>query len=107
MGKKKKKNRKVRAEFRKKHETRVRKHDLTRQYQQNSEDEELENLRSSERVTGRSQLRRRRTVVASEVGSEDSAFQVQLEVDLEVCRPGRVLSVRGLNSDVEDNEGNI
>ena len=106
MGKKKKK-RKVRAEFRKKHETRVRKHDLTRQYQQNSEDEELENLRSSERVTGRSQLRRHRTVVGEEIEGEDSAFQVQLEVDSEVCRRGRVLSVRGLNSDVEDEEGNV
>ncbi len=105
--KKKKKNKKVRAEFRKKHETRVRKHDLTRQYQQNAEDEELENMSSGERVTGRSQLRRHRTVVGSEAESEDSAFQVQLAVNTDVCRRGRVLSVRGLNSDVKDESGKI
>ncbi len=106
MGKKKKGKRKVRAEFRKKHESRTRDHDLTRRYDAKST-EEVDDLAAGERVSGRSQLARKRTIVGAEVEETSGGFQVQLDVDLNVCRKGKVLAVRGLNSDVQDENGKI
>ena len=104
MAGKKKKN-KVRTQFRKRHETRARQGDLTREYRQ-ADGDGLEDIENSERVRGRSQLGRHRTIIGEEV-ENDGGFDVALAVDLDVCRPGRVLSVRGLNSDVQDEHGTI
>jgi len=100
MGKKKK----IRADFRKNRASRPRPTDWTREFERHGFEEEDPAQR--ERVSGKGELTRRRTVVGDEVQTGDEpGFQVQLEVDRDVCRPGRVLSVHGLASIVRDEQG--
>ena len=58
---KKKKNKTVRAEFRKRNDSRRRKKDFTREFRDG--DESIENLGKNERVSGKGALTRKRTVV--------------------------------------------
>ena len=103
MAKKKKKNKsKVRAEFRKRHESRSRKNDLTRRYQ-DSEDQ-LDEIVQSERVSGKGRLTRKRTITGTS-SDEDTGFQVELDVDSPNSLPGRVMRVHGLNSIVRTEKG--
>ena len=93
MGKKKK----IRADFRKNRESRTRQTDLTRQFEQHAFEEEDPLL--VERISGKGKLTRRRTVTGTEVDTGDEpGLRVELDVDREVCRRGRVLSVHGLSS---------
>jgi ribosome biogenesis GTPase / thiamine phosphate phosphatase len=102
MGKKKK----IRAEFRKNRGVRARTTDWTRQYRQHGFEEEAP--LQGERVSGKGDLVRRRTICGEEVDArEEPGFDVCLDVDEAVCRRGRVLSVFGLASIVEDAEGCI
>ncbi len=96
----KKKQRKIRTEFRKNREVRTRDGDLTRDYQEHGfqDDESAQ----SERVSGKGELTRQRTIVVEE---EDGTIAPQ--VDEETCLPGRVLSIRGLLSDVESEDGQL
>jgi ribosome biogenesis GTPase len=96
--------RKIRADFRKNRTYRTRRTDLTREFQRHGlEGDETPGV---ERVSGKGDLSRRRTVVASEVVGDDMAgLNVRLEVDESVCRPGRVLTVMGLMSVVEGDDG--
>ena len=103
MAKKKKKKKTVRAEFRKRHETRRRKRDFTREYGEGS-DERIDDIASGERISGKGQLSRKRTVVGAE-SDDASGFQVELQVDPSKCRGGRVLSGHGLTSLVETEDG--
>lgn len=97
------KKKKFRAEFRKNRSQRARPSDWTRKY--HTDALEQEDPVSEERISGKGDLTRRRTVTGSEVNSdEDSGLQVQLEVDEAACRRGRVLSVHGLTSIVEDQQ---
>jgi ribosome biogenesis GTPase len=102
MGKKKK----IRAEFRKNRSVRTRRTDWTRQFdRQQLEDDDL---RREERISGKGELARRRTVRGDAVQpGEEPGLEVQLEVDEAVCRRGRVLSVHGLASMVEDEQGGV
>ena len=96
-----KKKRKVRAEFRKNRETRSRQRDWTRKFEQQSTD--LDALPTSERVSGKGELTRKRTVVtSSNTGGEP---ETQLDFDEAVCLKGRVISVHGLQSLVESETG--
>lgn len=96
-----KRSRKIRAEFRKNRAPRTRLSGWTRKFHQESLDEE--DPASSERI-GKDQLSRRRTVLAGESeDGEETGFL--LEADRSVCRHGRVLSVFGLISTVEDDQG--
>lgn len=104
VAKKKKKSR-VRAEFRKRHETRRREKDLTRRYQESSDD--LDEIHQSERVSGKGSLTRKRTIKGSNAENEDAGFQVDLEVDPEKTLSGRVLRVHGLNSIVRTEKGDF
>lgn len=104
MAKKKKKSR-VRAEFRKRHETRRREKDLTRRYQESSND--LDEIHQSERVSGKGSLTRKRTIKGSNAENDDAGFQVDLEVDPEKTLSGRVLRVHGLNSIVRTERGDF
>ena len=101
-----KKKRKIRAQFRKKHETRKRRRDLTRQYA-SEEGEQSDQLERSERVSGKGSLTRKRTVVGSETAPDDGGLSVDLDVDPDVCRRGRVLSVHGPSNIVRAGDGTI
>ncbi len=102
MAKKKNKS-KVRADFRKRHESRSRKNDLTRRYQESSD--QLDEIVQSERVSGKGSLTRKRTIQGTSSDNEDAGFQVDLEVDPSNSLPGRVLRVHGLNSIVQTEKG--
>lgn len=99
-----KKKRKIRAEFRKGHDTRRRVGDLTRSYRQESE-ESHDDLAQAERVSGKGALTRKRTIVGQESVDDEASYSVQLDVDSDLCRPGRVIAVYGLSSVVHDENG--
>ena len=101
----KKKKAKIRASFRKNREVRARGGDLTRDFASHgfAEDDQSRH----ERLSGKGDLTRKRTVVGEEVDSADGGFDVVAEVDLAVCRAGRVIRVQGLISIVEDEAGNM
>ena len=96
MAKKKKKSDKLRTEFRKRHESRRRKNDFTREFHDGNSN--LEDLGKSERVSGKGDLTRKRTVVGLESREEGDSFQVDLDFDESRCLRGRVIRVHGLNS---------
>ena len=96
MGKKKKKKRTVRAEFRKRHDSRTRKRDFTKEFE--SDRDKLDNLRQDERISGKGRLTRKRTIVGAKLDEESGGFHVELDIDDEKCVRGRVVSVHGLNS---------
>lgn len=101
-----KKKRKIRAQFRKGHDTRKRKRDFTRQFQQDEETQH-EELAHSERVSGKGSLTRKRTIVGAESAADEDGLGVDLEVDKEACLQGRVLSVHGLANVVQAKDGTI
>ncbi|MCA9123836.1 MAG: ribosome small subunit-dependent GTPase A [Planctomycetaceae bacterium] len=87
---------KIRTEFRKKHESRTRKTDLTRAFHEHGfEDDETAH---SERVSGKGELTRKRTIIGDAIEHEDASLAVHLEIDESVCLRGRVLRVHGLQS---------
>jgi hypothetical protein len=90
------KKKKFRAEFRKNRASKQRRADYTREFKAGGEDDH----RHGERI-GKDERTRRRVVVGDETDGEQSGFEVRPDVDLAVCRRGRVLSVYGLMSDVE------
>jgi len=104
MAKKKKRRSPVRADFRKRQSTRTRKNDLTREFK--DESDKLEDSQTGERVSGKGRLTRKRTVVGS-AQEDDAGFQVELEVDEQRCKNGRVISVHGLDSFVRVADGTI
>lgn len=101
----KKKKAKIRASFRKNREVRARRGDLTRDFASHGF-EDVDESRN-ERLSGKGDLTRKRTVVGDEVESADGGFHVLPEVDLAVCRAGRVIRVQGLISIVEDESGKM
>ena len=104
MAKKKKRRTTVRADFRKRQSTRTRENDLTRQFEEKSD--ELEDSQSGERVSGKGRLTRKRTVTGS-AQEDEAGFQVELEVDELSSLKGRVISVHGLDSFVRVADGTI
>lgn len=104
MSREDKKN-KMRADFRKNRQPRTRQRDLTRNFAQS--DEQLEDAASSERISGKGELTRRRTVVGSKASEASTGFAVAREVDSAACLPGRVLSVYGLESRVAAEDGRV
>lgn len=94
---------KIRAKFRKKHQPRARKGDLTRDYQQHGFDEEATSY--TERISGKGDLTRHKTIIGDHADSASSGFEVHLHVDEDQCLVGRVLSVHGLASVVETVDG--
>lgn len=99
------KKKKVRVDFRKNRGARTRQSDLTRQFSVREEETDDAQLRE-ERISGKGELTRKRTVLANEnVGNDESGFQVLLDVDEAVCLRGRVLAVRGLTSTVQAENG--
>jgi len=100
------KKKKIRTDFRKNRNVRTRTTDWTQQFQQHGF--ENEDPLQSERISGKGELLRRRTVCGEQLdGQSESGFDVQLNVDESACRRGRVLSVLGLTSMVKDETGEV
>lgn len=98
-----KKKRKVRTEFRKNRSQKARGTNWTREFDEHGFQEKDPLL--GERVSGKGELTRRRTVVGEEVAGDDEPhLGIHLEIDELVCRAGRVLSVHGLSCRVRDEE---
>lgn len=97
---------KIRTDFRKNRSPRTRATDLTRRFGGDIDGTETDDLVRDERISGKGELTRRRTVVAEETSGDDGDA-MRIEVDLTNCRRGRVLSVYGLLSDVEAEDGAI
>ncbi len=98
------KKKKIRADFRKNRVTRARTSDWTKRFA--TGDGEQDESARGERISGRGDLTRKRTILVDE-STGDAASGAVLDVDLSECLPGRVLSVQGLISTVEAAEGQI
>ena len=98
------KKKKIRADFRKNREVRTRRSDWTRQFDQHQFEEH--DLKQQERISGKGELTRKRTVRGESLDSGDEpGLDVHLEVDEATCCSGKVLSVHGLASTVEGPDG--
>ena len=96
-----KKKKKIRAAFRKNRTVRTREKDLTREFDAENPDER--EAPYDERISGKGELTRHRTVIGTEA-DDDPSLAVRLEVDRETCHRGRVLRVQGLISMVQATE---
>lgn len=100
------KSKKIRTDFRKNRSVRTRRTDWTQQFDREGlqQDESVQ----GERISGKGELTRRRTVWGTEsAGDEQSGSEIQLQVDEATCLQGRVLGVHGLSSTVEAEGGGI
>jgi len=101
------KSKKVRVDFRKNRSERTRIGDWTRKFEEHGFEEEAEV--SVERVGGKGELTRRRTVIgglADDAKQRGNAgFAVLPDVDTEKLMAGRVLRVHGASSVVQTEEG--
>jgi ribosome biogenesis GTPase len=91
----------LRAEFRKNRAERARQGDWTRRFQADAVEEDAAH---EERLTGKGELTRKRTVRGSQA-EDESGLSVLLDVDESTCLRGRVLAVYGLTSSVEAEDG--
>jgi ribosome biogenesis GTPase len=96
--------RKIRADFRKKHQGRARRKDLTREFYR---DENVEDrMVKSERVSGKGELTRKRTIVGHDADSERGGFSVVPAIDASMQK-GTVLAMHGLTCQVRAEDGRI
>ena len=93
---------KIRAEFKKNYQKRTRNKDLTRQYRQDPDDDEA--LAKRERVSGKGELTRRRTIVGQHSVEEGDGLAVDIEVSDPSAKSGRVLRVHGLDCVVQTDD---
>ncbi len=94
--------RKIRAEFRKEHQGRRRQGNLTRDLAR--EDLTEDDLVKGERLTGKGELTRKRTIVGQSMDDDAGGLAVARDVDAAALR-GRVLAVHGLASVVRTDDG--
>lgn len=107
-GKKKKGRSRIRAEFRKNRAERTRRTDWTREFDTEGRELDEQMAPASERMSGKGELARRRTVIGRLAeDAEDAAVRVELDVDESQCRRGRVLCVHGLTCEVQDEQGEL
>ena len=91
---KKPKRTKVRTAFKKRHQSRGRASDLTRRFQQDALEDD--DLHSGERVSGKGDLTRHRTVIGPHVADDQAAEGGATELAAEGLLTGRVIRVHGL-----------
>ncbi|MEX2171274.1 MAG: ribosome small subunit-dependent GTPase A [Pirellulales bacterium] len=96
------KKRKYRAEFRKHHQAQTRRKDLTQRF---AADATANDEAAGQRVSGKGDLTRKRTLAGGEIVEDDSGQLILPEFDRAVCKTGRVLRVQGLVSIVADDDG--
>ena len=100
-----KKKKKIRTNFRKNREVRTRKQDLTDQYRDHGF--ETDDSLRSERISGKGELTRKRTVVGVEPGDEETGLAILRDVDASQCLAGTVLRSGGLRSTVRADDGEV
>jgi ribosome biogenesis GTPase / thiamine phosphate phosphatase len=93
-----KKKQKVRAQFRKNRAERARSDEWTRKFRSEGAEGSDDSIQA-ERISGKGELNRRRTVLVEATEAADGT--TQLEVDAAVVKLGRVLAVQGLLSTVQ------
>lgn len=96
-----KRKKKLRVAFRKNRQKRSRSQDLTRRAL--ADMEAVEDLRTGERISGKGELTRHRTVIA-EVAEDDQADLPLIDVDEDACLKGRVLHAIGANHCLVEDE---
>lgn len=101
-----KKKQKIRAQFRKNRTRRARSDQWFRGLDAQEAEQHVDAVRE-ERVTGKGELTRKRTVVGAQADEEQAGFGVLLDVDPSTVEHGRVLEVNGLVSTVEDERGGL
>ncbi len=99
------KKRKIRTEFRKNREPRTRLTNFTREFEQHGF--VLDESARQERVTGKGDRTRKRTVVGQVAEPEQTGLAVNRYVDPQQARPGRVLLSQGLFCQVQDEQGGV
>ncbi|MDR0390922.1 MAG: ribosome small subunit-dependent GTPase A [Planctomycetaceae bacterium] len=103
-----KKAQKLKVDFRRNRVERTRDSDLTRQFEEHGFEDE--NVVGYERIGGKGELSRRRTVVGKLLKrdvEQDHGFEVLPEVDIDAVISGRVLRVHGASSVVQTDDGQI
>lgn len=86
---------KIRTEFRRNHQGRTRPSDLTRKYQQENLHEEQ--LAGRERISGKGELTRHRTIIGTNSDVAESGLSVSFDHNDTSILVGRVLRVHGLD----------
>jgi ribosome biogenesis GTPase len=100
--------RKIRIDFRKNRTDRARPGDWTRKFVRNEESEDNDQAAADERIGGRGEISRRRTVIVNQsADGEPDGVAPLLDVDEAACLRGRVLCVFGLASSVQAEDGAI
>lgn len=94
----KKKKQKIRATFRKNRQVRTRAPNLTDEY--HAHGFEQDDSKRTERVSGKGELTRKRTVVGVEPADEETGLAILRDVDASQCLAGTVLRSGGLHSTV-------
>ncbi len=97
------KKKKIRTEFRKNRVTRARSSDWTKRF--HTEDARQDESLHGERISGRGELTRKRTILVEDQASSAVDGATVLDVDSSTCLAGRVLSVQGLISTVQGADG--
>ncbi|GAB4138282.1 MAG: ribosome small subunit-dependent GTPase A [Planctomycetaceae bacterium] len=97
---KKKRKKKVRVPFRKNRESRTRDNKLTREIQERGLEQDERAF--SERMSGKGELTRHRTVIGVEGEESDGLIR---DIDESECRSGKVIAAVGLNSLVQSDDG--
>ncbi len=98
-----KKKKKLRANFRKNRSVRTRENDFTRAF--NSDSDAVDDTESSQSVSGKGGLSRKRTLAGAELAEDATGTIILPAVDKKVCRLGKVLRVQGLVSIVQQDDG--
>ncbi len=104
--KKKKQKKKLRVDFRKNRTTRSRRRERFRGLDPEQFDS-ADDLLGEERLSGKGEVARRRTVIGEQLDDDNAALPVQLDVDESRCLAGRVLRVGGLVSEVQADDGTV
>ena len=99
----KKKSHKVRTKLKKGHQGRRRQSDFTREFKQHGFHDS--DTVSHERLSGKGDLTRYRTIIGETGKEEHDAIQVQLDINEKDCIQGRVFSVHGLDCVVAGDDG--
>ena len=99
----KKKSRKVRTKLKKGHQGRRRRGDFTREFEKHGF-RDIDPVRQ-ERLSGKGDLTRHRTVIGEAGSDEHDAINVQLKINEQDCIRGRVYSVHGLDCVVAGSDG--
>lgn len=98
------KKKKVRVELRKNRSKPARTKDWTREYQAHGFEDKATS--SGERVRAKGDLSRKRTIIKEDSEAHAASESTEMPAaDLSTCIPGRVLSLHGLNSVVETDDG--